>query len=70
MGVALVFKGFDAPLHKHKEKETYFFVYGTGKMHLGGKGKKNCAVAVFVVILLYFSIFYRILALTSSQVHL
>jgi hypothetical protein len=38
MGVAVVFKDFDAPLHKHKEDETYVFVYGTGKLHLDGKG--------------------------------
>ena len=26
-GYALVYKGFDAFLHKHKEAETYYFIY-------------------------------------------
>ena len=38
LGVALVYKDFDAPLHKHKEDETYLFIFGRGKLHLNGKG--------------------------------
>jgi hypothetical protein len=39
MGMALVFNGFDAPLHKHREEETYVFVWGTGHLHLDGEGE-------------------------------
>lgn len=37
-GIALVFKDFDAPIHTHREEETYIFVWGTGNLHLDGKG--------------------------------
>ena len=35
-GYALVHKGFNAFLHKHKESETYYFIYGTGKLYIDG----------------------------------
>ena len=34
-GVALIFKGFDAPHHYHKEEEMYYFCYGKGRLLLG-----------------------------------
>ena len=37
LGIALVKKGFEAELHSHKEKETYIFMEGTGKLHLDNK---------------------------------
>ena len=30
-GIAYVKKGFKAQLHFHKEPETYFFIYGSGR---------------------------------------
>ena len=35
-GYALVYKGFNAFLHKHKEAETYYFIYGIGKLYIDG----------------------------------
>ncbi len=35
-GYGLVYKGFDAFLHKHKEAETYYFIYGVGKLYIDG----------------------------------
>jgi mannose-6-phosphate isomerase-like protein (cupin superfamily) len=45
-GVALVFRDFDAPHHFHKEEETYYFVYGTGKLLLGSEVREVQAPAV------------------------
>ena len=33
-GIAYVKKGFKAQLHFHKEPETYFFIYGSGKLYI------------------------------------
>lgn len=34
-GVAIIFRGFDAPHHFHKEEEMYYFCYGRGRLLLG-----------------------------------
>lgn len=34
LGLAIVFKGFEAPHHFHAEPEKYYFLYGTGKLLL------------------------------------
>jgi hypothetical protein len=34
-GLALVKNGFKAELHRHQEDETYYFIFGEGKMRLG-----------------------------------
>jgi len=37
LGICLVFNGYKAFKHNHKEDETYFFLYGTGKMFCDNK---------------------------------
>lgn len=32
LGFALIFKGFKAQYHQHKEKEYYYLLFGTGKI--------------------------------------
>lgn len=34
-GICVVRKGFEAYLHRHLEVETYYFMYGTGKLQIG-----------------------------------
>ena len=36
IGITLVKRGFEANLHRHKEEEVYFFLWGTGKLYLDG----------------------------------
>jgi hypothetical protein len=36
-GFALVKRGFSAPLHRHPVAEDYYYLFGTGNMHLDGK---------------------------------
>lgn len=36
-GIAIVFNGFKAPYHSHKEAERYYIVYGTGKLLVNDK---------------------------------
>ncbi len=35
-GLALVYRGYDAPLHHHREHETYYLLWGTGTMWRNG----------------------------------
>ena len=35
LGICIVRKGFEAYLHRHLEVETYYFVYGKGKLQIG-----------------------------------
>lgn len=34
VGVCIVKNGFEAELHKHREPETYHFLYGVGKLYI------------------------------------
>jgi mannose-6-phosphate isomerase-like protein (cupin superfamily) len=49
MGVALVFRNFKATHHFHKEEETYYFAYGTGRLRLGDKEQLIHAPAVVTI---------------------
>ena len=37
LGICLVEKGYKAYLHKHKQDEVYFFLYGTGRTFFDNK---------------------------------
>ena len=37
LGICLVEKGFEAYLHRHKEAEIYFFLYGEGRTFFDNK---------------------------------
>jgi mannose-6-phosphate isomerase-like protein (cupin superfamily) len=36
LGIAIVKKGFEPPLHRHKEKEIYIFLKGKAKLYIDG----------------------------------
>lgn len=37
VGVALIHRGYDAPLHRHHVDESYFLIYGVAHMWHNGK---------------------------------
>lgn len=37
LGIALIKRGFVAQLHKHKEAENYYFLYGIGRLAIDKK---------------------------------
>lgn len=45
LGVALVHRGYDAPLHHHPEPETYYLLWGTAKMWHNGRIESVAAPA-------------------------
>lgn len=49
MGIALVFKNFEATHHFHKEEETYYFAFGKGKLLLGEEVFEIQAPAVVTI---------------------
>ena len=42
-GLALVRRGFEAYLHRHEEDETYYVLWGTARLSVGGETNTVCA---------------------------
>ena len=49
LGMAIVYDGYDAPLHHHPEEETYYLLYGSAKMWRNGKIESVTAPAQIVI---------------------
>ena len=49
IGIAIVFRDFEATHHFHKEEETYYFLYGQGRLLLGADTKVIQAPAVVAI---------------------
>ena len=49
LGLALVYRGYEAPLHHHVESETYYLLLGDAKMWLNGKVQSVSAPSVLKI---------------------